>query len=115
MNSVVQLCIYLADVRPTLDAPLKEGLAALAGPHAVVVPRGVVAAHGAETHLLGHLKAGRPRSGHRLPHPVRPAAGAALLLPGDVVLAGRDAGPSSEKKRREKKKVRFCSFTHEGS
>lgn len=34
-----------------MDAPLEKGLAALAGPHAVVVPRGVVVAHGAEVHV----------------------------------------------------------------
>lgn len=35
----------------TLDTPLEKGLAALAGPHAVVVTRGVVVAHGAEVHV----------------------------------------------------------------
>lgn len=35
----------------TLDAPLEEGLAALAGPHAVVVARGVVVAHGTKVHV----------------------------------------------------------------
>lgn len=35
----------------TLDAPLEKGLAALAGPHAVVVTRGVIMAHGAEVHV----------------------------------------------------------------
>lgn len=35
----------------TLDAPLEKGLAALAGPHAVVVAGGVVVAHGAEVHV----------------------------------------------------------------
>jgi len=33
--------------RLTLDAPLEEGLAALAGPDAVVVAGGVVVTHGA--------------------------------------------------------------------
>lgn len=85
---------------PTLDAPLKEGLAALAGPHTVVVSGGVVAAHGTETHLLGHLEAGRSRSCHRFPHPVRSVAGAALVLPGDRVLAGCDGGPAEIRKFR---------------
>lgn len=35
----------------TLDAALEEGLAPLAGPHAVVVTRGVVVTHGAEVHI----------------------------------------------------------------
>lgn len=35
----------------TLDAPLEKGLTALTGPHAVVVTRGVVVAHGAEVHV----------------------------------------------------------------
>lgn len=35
----------------TLDAPLEKSLAALAGPHAVVVTRGVVVTHGAEVHV----------------------------------------------------------------
>lgn len=48
---------------PTLDAPLKEGLAALTGPHPVVVPRGIVTAHGTEPRLLGHLKAPGLRAG----------------------------------------------------
>ncbi len=56
------------DRLPTLDAPLKEGLAALAGPHPVVVPRGIVTAHGTETHLFGRLKP--PGSSPRLPHTV---------------------------------------------
>lgn len=39
------------DRADTLDTPLEKGLAALAGPHAVVVTRGVVVAHGAEVHV----------------------------------------------------------------
>lgn len=34
-----------------MDAALKEGLAPLAGPHAVVVAGGVVVTHGAEVHI----------------------------------------------------------------
>lgn len=51
-----------ADGLPTLDAPLKEGLAALTGPHPVVVPRGIVTANGTEPHLFGHFKAPGPGS-----------------------------------------------------
>ena len=40
---------------PTLNAPLEEGLAALTGPHPVVVARCVVVTHGAEVHVsLAH-------------------------------------------------------------
>lgn len=35
----------------TLDTPLEKSLAALTGPDTVVVPRGVVVAHGAEVHV----------------------------------------------------------------
>lgn len=59
-----------ADILPTLDAPLKEGLAALTGPHSVVVPRGIVTAHGTETHLFGHLKPNGPSSSPRLAYTV---------------------------------------------
>lgn len=34
-----------------MDAPLEKGLAALAGPDAVVVARGVVVAHGTKVHV----------------------------------------------------------------
>lgn len=71
---------------PTLDAPLKKGLAALAGPHPVVVPRGVVTAHGTETRLFGHLKA--PGSSSHLPHTVRFVTGATLLVSGDRLVTG---------------------------
>lgn len=83
-----------ADVLPTLDAPLKEGLAALTRPYTVVVSGGVVTAHGTETHLLGHLKAGRSRSNHCFPPSVRSVAGAALVLPGDWVLTGCNGRPA---------------------
>ena len=46
----------------TLNAPLEKGLAALAGPHAVVVAGGVVAAHGAEVHV-GFPHGGRAQGG----------------------------------------------------
>ncbi len=84
-----------ADSLPTLDAPLKKGLAALAGPHPVVVPRGIVTAHGTETHLLGHLKPTGPGSGPRLPDSVRVVSGATLVLPGNRLLIGQDAGPAT--------------------
>ena len=45
------------DVNATLDAPLEEGLAALAGPHPVVVAGCVVVTHGAEVHVgLAHRR-----------------------------------------------------------
>lgn len=47
-----------------MDAPFEKGLAALAGPHAVVVPRGVVVAHGAEVHV-GFLHRRGARGGVR--------------------------------------------------
>lgn len=62
--------IGVVDRLPTLYAPLKEGLAALAGPHPVMVPRGIIAAHGTETHLFGHLKPSGSRSSPRLPHTI---------------------------------------------
>lgn len=34
-----------------MDTPLEKRFTALAGPHAVVVPRGVVVTHGAEVHV----------------------------------------------------------------
>lgn len=44
-----------------MDAPLEKGLAALAGPHAVVVPRGVIMAHGAEVHVSFSNRRGAQR------------------------------------------------------
>lgn len=35
----------------TLDTPFKEGFASLTGPDTIVVARGVVTAHSAETHV----------------------------------------------------------------
>lgn len=82
-------------VFPTLDAPLKEGLAALTGPHPVVVPGGVVAAHGAEARVFGHLEPPGPGSGAQLPHAARLLPGAALLLPGGSLVAGSATGYES--------------------
>lgn len=74
----------------TLDASLKKGLAALAGPHAVVVAGSVVTAHGTETHVFGHLVTTGAGRGPRLPHAERVVAGAALILSGNWLPTGQD-------------------------
>lgn len=82
----------------TLDAALEEGFAALAGPDAVVVSRGVVAAHCAVSDLLHQPD--RPRSSRR-PRRTRgphrgvhflPAGGAAQLHSGSCT--GQHTGPA---------------------
>lgn len=82
--------MYELYMLPTLDASLKKRLAALAGPHTVVVPRGIVTAHGTETHLFGHLVTAGSSCSPRLPHAVRVVAGATLVLPGNWLLTGWD-------------------------
>lgn len=59
----------------TLNAPFEKGLAALAGPDPVVVPRGVVVADGAVPRFLGGLHGQAPllvAAGHPLPDAVAP-------------------------------------------
>lgn len=79
---------------PTLNAPLKEGLASFAGPHPIVVARSVVAAHGTEARLLGHLE-DPDGGGLRAPQDVRLVTGAALVVSGRLLLTDRLAGPAT--------------------
>lgn len=73
----------------TLDAALEERLAALAGPHAIVVPGGVVMTHSAEMHV-GFPDGRRARRGF---HPLRPVLRLLQqLVTADDGAAGGDGG-----------------------